>query len=63
MTATDDDPRLLRLADDDNVAAVRATIDAGETISIAGTSVTVGTQIPTGHKIAVRPVAVMWKAF
>lgn len=52
------DARLLQLAPGDNVAAARSTIRAGQTILIEGRDVTVPTEIPAGHKIAVRPVAV-----
>jgi len=52
-----DDPRLLRLAEDDNVCAVRITIAAGETILIAGQQRPVPAAVPTGHKLAVCPIA------
>jgi altronate dehydratase len=45
-------PRLLKLAPEDNVAAATATIEAGESIAIDGRSVTVPERIPTGHKVA-----------
>ena len=51
------DPRLLRLGDSDNICAVRATIAAGETIRIDSHDVMVPLQIPTGHKIAMQPIA------
>ncbi len=51
------DPRLLQLSPGDNICAARATIQAGETIQIDGRAVTVSQEIPTGHKIAVRPIA------
>jgi len=35
-----DDPRLLRLSPEDNVAAVTTTIEAGETVTIQGQPVT-----------------------
>lgn len=57
------DPRLLQLAPDDNVCAARATIDAGETIQIGGQAVAVPTTAPTGHKIAVRAIAVGERIF
>jgi hypothetical protein len=47
------DPRLLRLAPEDNVAAATATIEAGESILIDGRTVPVPAEILTGHKIAV----------
>lgn len=51
------DPRLLRLSPDDNVAAATATFEAGESIAIDGQTVTIPQRIPTGHKVAVRPIA------
>ncbi len=52
------DPRLLQLSPDDNICAARTTIQAGETIQIDGRDVTIPQEVPTGHKIAVRPIAV-----
>jgi len=52
-----DDPRLLRLAEEDNVCAVRSAVRPGESIRIAGVEYPVAAEIPTGHKIAVRPIA------
>ena len=57
------DPRLLRLAPDDNICAARTAIAAGETIRIDGRDVRVSVQIPTGHKIAVRAIAAGEKVF
>lgn len=51
-----DDPRLLRLASEDNVCSAARPIEAGEVIAIGGQSVTVARRIPTGHKIAVTPI-------
>ena len=50
------DPRLLRLAPEDNVAAVTTTIEARESIVIDGRAVTVPAAVPTGHKMAVAPI-------
>jgi altronate dehydratase small subunit len=50
------DPRLLRLAPEDNVAAVTTAIEAGESILIDGRAVTVPKAVPTGHKMAVAPI-------
>jgi hypothetical protein len=63
MTSSGNDSRLLRLASDDNICAARTAIDAGETILIDGREVTVPSDVPTGHKIAVRPIAVGEKIF
>ena len=57
------DPRLLQLAPDDNVSAARTTIEAGDTIQIDGQTVAVPTTVPTGHKIAVRAIAVGERVF
>lgn len=58
-----DDPRLLRLADEDNICAVRSAVRAGERIRIAGVEYPVAAEIPTGHKMAVRPIAAGEKIF
>ena len=50
------DPRLLRLSPEDNVAAVTATIEAGESLLIDGRPVTVSDRVPTGHKMAILPI-------
>jgi altronate dehydratase small subunit len=51
------DPRLLMLAPEDNVAAAKTTIPAGESLLIAGAQVVCGQILPTGHKVAIRPIA------
>ena len=58
-----DDPRLLRLAEEDNVCAVRSVVRPGESIRIAGVEYPVTAEIPTGHKIAVRPIAAGERVF
>ncbi len=50
------DPRLLRLAPEDNVAAATTTIEAGESILIDGRAVAVPSAVLTGHKMAVAPI-------
>ena len=62
MTSDTNDTRLLQLAPGDNICAARSAIEAGETILIEGCEVTVPQQVPTGHKIAVRPIPVGEKA-
>ena len=57
MTNSTNDARLLLLADGDNICAARSTIEAGEKILIDGREVAVTSQVPTGHKIAVRAIA------
>jgi altronate dehydratase len=51
------DPRLLRLAPEDNCAAATTTIPAGETVLIDGQPVRMAQTIPTGHKVAIAPIA------
>jgi len=51
------DARVLRVSPQDNVGVVTTAIDAGESIMIAGQPVTLSRRIPTGHKIALAPVA------
>lgn len=51
------DPRLLRLAPEDNVAVAKRAIEAGATLVIGGRRVVVPAAIPLGHKVALRPVA------
>lgn len=51
------DPRLLKLAPEDNVAAATTTIEAGESITLDGRLVAVPARVPTGHKVAVAPIA------
>ncbi len=51
------DPRLLQLASEDNISVAARTIEAGEVIAIGGRMVTISQRIPTGHKIAVVPIA------
>lgn len=51
------DACLLRLTPEDNIAAVTRTIEAGETVMIGGQRVAIPCRIPTGHKIAVTPIA------
>jgi hypothetical protein len=51
-----DDPRLLLLADIDNVFVAREDIPAGEPVVIGGAAVHLGKTIARGHKIARRPI-------
>ncbi len=54
MTTTD--TRLLLLSDADNVLVARATIEAGETIVVSGTPVTLPARVIMGHKLARRTI-------
>jgi altronate dehydratase small subunit len=51
------DPRLLLLDDRDNVLVAITRIRAGETVAIAGTTVTLAADLPIGHKLARRAIA------
>lgn len=51
------DPRLIHLASEDNICAAAATIDAGETVLFQGRPIRIQERIPTGHKVAVAPIA------
>jgi hypothetical protein len=55
MSATDS--RLLLLSSEDNILVLRATIDAGETITVSGVPVTIAQRIVMGHKLARRPIS------
>jgi hypothetical protein len=48
------DPRLLRLADADNVLIVIAAIGAGETFLVEGITVEAPVPLPLGFKVAAR---------
>ncbi len=51
------DPRLLQLAPEDNVAVAKTTIPVGQSILIAGEPVVCVQALPTGHKVAIVPIA------
>ncbi|OJY63820.1 MULTISPECIES: UxaA family hydrolase [unclassified Rhizobium] len=52
-----DDPRLLLLAEKDNVLVCREDIAGGERIYVGGREITLARTIPRGHKIARRDIA------
>jgi altronate dehydratase small subunit len=52
-----DDPRLLLLSPADNVCAAAAALSAGEELSFGGSVFTVSSDVPVGHKLAVRAIA------
>lgn len=54
MSSTDS--RLLLLSDADNVLVARATIEAGETVAVSGTPVTLPARVIMGHKLARRTI-------
>ncbi len=51
------DPRWLQLSPDDNVGVATRTLEAGASIVVEGRPVTLSERIPTGHKVAIRPIA------
>ena len=51
------DPRLLLLHPDDNVLVLRATLSAGEEITISGAPVRITATIGMGHKLARNAIA------
>ena len=58
ITATDQpDRRLLRLSPDDNVGVVAATIEAGQTLLLAGRPLRFLDRVPLGQKVALVPIA------
>jgi altronate dehydratase small subunit len=50
------DHRLLLLSELDNVLIARARIRAGDEIAVEGVSVTLGADLPLGHKLARRAI-------
>jgi hypothetical protein len=48
---------LLRLAETDPIAVATRDIEAGETVSVGGVTVTVAASVPLGHKVALRAIA------
>ena len=60
-TATD--PRVLRLSAEDNIGVVSTTIEPGESLVIGGQAAACSERIPTGHKLALVPIAAGEKVF
>jgi len=50
-------PRLIRISPQDHVAVAVAAIEPGESLTIAGLSITAADRIPAGHKLALIPIA------
>jgi hypothetical protein len=48
---------LIRLATEDNIAVAARTIEPGESVMLDGQPVTAADRIPTGHKMAIAPIA------
>jgi len=51
------DTRLLQLSAEDNVCVATGTLEAGESVTIEGVTVTLAERIPLGHKVAVARIA------
>ena len=51
------DPRLIRLAEDDNVLILATTVPAGTALSVAGRESVLERDLTLGHKIAARDIA------
>ncbi len=51
------DSALLRLDADDNVVIATRNIEPGETLSFEDTSLKISETVPTGHKLALVPIA------
>lgn len=55
--ANQTDRRLLRLAPEDNVGVVAATIEAGQTLMVDGRPLQFLDRVPMGQKVALVPIA------
>ena len=51
-----DDPRLLLISPHDNVCAATKPLTAGEDVGFAGTTFRISSDVPVGHKVAVRAI-------
>jgi len=51
------DPRLLRLAPDDNVCVAATPIEPGTKLTVDGQTIRVTDFVAVGHKVAVEPIA------
>lgn len=57
MSERETDPRLIRLAAEDNVLLLATTIQADEWIMVDGTEVALPDTLTLGHKVAARDIA------
>ena len=57
------EPRLLRLAPQDNIACATATLATGQVVAMDDAMISVINAIPIGHKVAVRPISAGEKIF
>ena len=51
------DARLLKLAAEDNIVIATTDLAPGDSLAIDGRDVSVTQRIPTGHKLALQPIA------
>jgi len=51
------DPRVLVLSPEDNVAVACTDLPAGAELVVDGTTLRIERDVPTGHKLARRPIA------
>lgn len=56
-TTTTTDPRLIRLAPDDNVMVLTTSVPAGTVLDVPGHPVALEKDLTLGHKIAARDIA------
>ncbi|MDP6951801.1 MAG: UxaA family hydrolase [Alphaproteobacteria bacterium] len=54
---SDTDPRLIRLAPEDNVLVAAQRIESGEAVRVEGCDVTLAKALPLGYKLAARAIA------
>ena len=51
------DPRILRIAAEDNVGVALAALAVGETVVVDGRQVALAAPVPSGHKLALCAIA------
>jgi hypothetical protein len=51
-----DDPRLYRLAAEDNIRVALKELQPGERVLVDGQWLEIRDRIPAGHKVAIRPI-------
>lgn len=56
-TSNQTDPRLIRLADSDNVLMIATTLAEGETVQVAGHGIPIQKALSLGHKLAARDIS------
>lgn len=51
-----DDPRLLIISPDDNVATATTALEAGEELSLGAQLLRISSTVPVGHKVALQVI-------